>query len=417
MKICWDNLEKYRVWYYAKTGTFRVFKGSQWKTYVYHEACLKCGEPFLNPKKMDRFCCGSCANSYTNIKNGTTWNHEKSRETKLKKYGDENFNNSKKASQTRKNFSDERKQEIQLKKEETWIETYGTTNPNKSRVVREKVEETNLNRYGSKCSWGNKEVHKKCLETTKKNFGIEDDSITNVGQIPQIKEKIIETNLERHGVKCVFSLAKFRNVKKATESRRRLWENASDEYKQGYADRTHLMWKGFSEEKKKRINLKRSLSWKEKSPEEINSIMNKVYATKKKNGSWGCSKTSQIFFWQLYEMLPNELKEECYFYELNKEFYTEYCFLDFKVGNCVIEFNGDRWHANPEKYGPEDRPRPYKEHNLTSQEIWDKDKEREERLKNDGYELLVVWASHAKLNKENELQRCLNFILNLYKYN
>jgi hypothetical protein len=41
-------------------------------------------------------------------------------------------------------------------------------------------------------------------------------------------------------------------------------------------------------------------------------------------------------------MLPNELKEQCFFHELNKEFYTGYAFLDFKVGNCIIEFNGDR---------------------------------------------------------------------------
>jgi G:T-mismatch repair DNA endonuclease (very short patch repair protein) len=85
------------------------------------------------------------------------------------------------------------------------------------------------------------------------------------------------------------------------------------------------------------------------------------------------------------------------------------------VGNCIIEFNGDRWHANPEKYGPEDRPRPYKEHNLTAKEIWDKDEERMQKLREDGYDILVVWESHVKLNKEDELRVCLNFIIEKYK--
>ncbi len=46
MGICWDNLDKYQIRYIAKSGAFRVFKGSQWKTVYYYEACLKCGGAF-----------------------------------------------------------------------------------------------------------------------------------------------------------------------------------------------------------------------------------------------------------------------------------------------------------------------------------------------------------------------------------
>lgn len=396
MKICWDELEKYQVWYYAKSGTFRVFKGGQWRSFIYHEACLKCGEPFLNPKSRDRFCCGSCANSYTNIKLGHTWDIEKAKASKLKKYGNENYNGSEKASRTRKNFSKERKKEIELKKEQTWIENYGVSNPNKSREVRKKIEETNIKTYGSPCCWGNKEIWQKSVESTKEKFGVDDDSIVNVGQIPQIKEKIVETNLRNHGVECVLSLSKFRNVKKATESRKRLWENSTDEYRNGYAERTSKVWRGFSKDKKKEINEKR-------------------YKTKKENNSWGVSKASQIFFWELYDLLPENLKEHCHFHELNKEFYTCNAFIDFKVGNCIIEFNGDKWHANPEKYGPKDRPRPYEINNLRAEEIWKLDEERAIRLEKEGYKLCVVWASHCKLNKEEQLQKCLDFILKNYK--
>lgn len=342
MKICWDNLEKYQVKYYAKSGTFRVFKGSQWKSLIYHESCLKCGEPFLNPKNQDRFCCSSCANSYTNIKNGVTWNVEKSKETKLKKYGDENFNGSKKASQTRKNFSDERRQEIELKKQETWIENYGVDNPNKSREVREKVEATNLETYGSKCSWGNKDVQKKCVETTKKNCGIEDDSITNVGQIPQVKEKIAETNIERHGVSCVFVLEEFRY-------------------------------------------------------------------------SGTVSPISQTFFWKLYNKLPPKLKEQCYFHELNKEFSTSYCSFDFKLRNCVIEFNGDLWHANPNKYSSDDLVISFTSKKLFAKDIWEREEKRNNKIKDDGYSAHVVWENDVRKDIDKQILLCLKFILETYK--
>lgn len=175
------------------------------------------------------------------------------------------------------------------------------------------------------------------------------------------------------------------------------------------------MWRGFSKDKKKEINEKQSLNWKNKSKEEIKIIMDKVYKTKKENNSWGASKASQVFFWELYNLLPENLKEHCYFHELNKEFYTCNAFIDFKVGNCIIEFNGDKWHANPEKYGPKDRPRPYKINNLMAEEIWTLDEERAMGLEKEVYTLYVVWASHCKLNKEEELQNCLDFILKNYK--
>jgi hypothetical protein len=55
MKICWDNLEGVRL---SRSGTFR--KGSE--TYIYEEACAKCGEPYLlQNRRQSEFCGGSCA--------------------------------------------------------------------------------------------------------------------------------------------------------------------------------------------------------------------------------------------------------------------------------------------------------------------------------------------------------------------
>lgn len=343
MKICWDELEKYQVWYYAKRGTFRVFKGGQWRSFVYHESCLKCGEPFLNPKNQDRFCCGSCANSYTNIKLGHTWDLEKAKASKLKKYGNENYVNSEKISKTKLNHSEEKKQEIQLKKEETWFNNYGVTNPNKCEEVRGKIEETNLKRYGSPCSLGNKDIWQKSVETTKEIYGIDDDSITNVAQIPQVKEKIVETNLKNHGVECVFLLDKYR-------------------YSKG-----------------------------------------------------SVSPISQKFFWALYEKLTNECKELCFFHELNNEFMTTYCNFDFKVGNCVIEYNGDLWHANPKKYKEDDLVISFLSKKMFAKDIWKREERRNNKIYDDGYKLLIIWDNHTKKYWDETIDNCLEFVLKNYK--
>ena len=61
MKICWDNLEGVCL---TRNGTFR--KGEA--TYVYREACIECGEPYLAQRRgyISSFCGHSCASSGKN---------------------------------------------------------------------------------------------------------------------------------------------------------------------------------------------------------------------------------------------------------------------------------------------------------------------------------------------------------------
>lgn len=60
MKICWDMLEDI---YLTRSGTFR--KNSV--IYVYKEACMECGEPYLAEKRrQSKFCSHSCAVSGKN---------------------------------------------------------------------------------------------------------------------------------------------------------------------------------------------------------------------------------------------------------------------------------------------------------------------------------------------------------------
>jgi len=71
----------------------------------------------------------------------------------------------------------------------------------------------------------------------------------------------------------------------------------------------------------------------------------------------------------------------------------------------VIEYYGDFWHANPEKYKANDII-----YFKTAKEVWDRDAYRIKLLKEAGYEVIIVWDSDYKKNKEKILNN-LSYLL------
>jgi hypothetical protein len=109
----------------------------------------------------------------------------------------------------------------------------------------------------------------------------------------------------------------------------------------------------------------------------------------------GCSKISQEFFKELDKKLNNYTT---YYQEKNHEWCVrnkeKCCFLDYYIKelNITIEFNGDLWHANPNKYNENDNPLPFNRE-LKAKDIWNKDKERCEFLEKQDIKTIVIWES------------------------
>lgn len=162
-----------------------------------------------------------------------------------------------------------------------------------------------------------------------------------------------------------------------------------------------------TEEELKIISQKKRKKWQNKIPEEINNMVQSIYETKKKNGSFGTSPASQKFFWYMIEGLESS---DMHFEELNKEKRIGRKFADFCFENKIIEFNGDKVHANPKKYKADDIVDYQFYNNIKAQTIWDKDFKRSKFLESEGYEILVIWASECQLNKEKIRDKCLNFL-------
>lgn len=122
-------------------------------------------------------CCKTCTNIF---KYGFSSpfchqeTHSKSRQTKLKRYGDAKYLNVE-------------------KQKETMLKKYGGIGL-ASPEIRRRIEETNLEKFGSKSPLGSKEVQDKIKNTNLDRYGVE-----NVFSSDEIKEKIKETNLATFG--------------------------------------------------------------------------------------------------------------------------------------------------------------------------------------------------------------------------
>ena len=137
-----------------------------------------------------------------------------------------------------------------------------------------------------------------------------------------------------------------------------------------------------------------------------------------KNEKWQIySKVSQRLFFEVLNKVEN--KDKIYFAKLNKEFNIwcekenrlySYDFVDTKRKR-VIEFNGDLWHANPAVFKEDDKPNP-KDKNITAKEIWEKEKSKLDFIKSLGFKTLVIWHSEYKENKEDVIDKCVNFLNN-----
>lgn len=126
----------------------------------------------------------------------------------------------------------------------------------------------------------------------------------------------------------------------------------------------------------------------------------------------GYSKISQKLFWEISNNYPDN---EIFFEEKNKEIirYNKTANRAFRIDYLdstlkkVIEFNGDFWHCNPEKFDENYNHRVMKK---TASEIWALDKEKKDWLTNHGYNVLVIWESEYRKDPSATLEKCLRFL-------
>lgn len=103
-----------------------------------------------------------------------------------------------------------------------------------------------------------------------------------------------------------------------------------------------------------------------------------------------------------YEIaLRSELKNVGYL-DVEDSFRLGRYTVDIKIGNVLIDFYGDFWHANPRRYSASDYHSLW---NRTAEKIWESDSIRHEYIKRCGFEHVIVWEVEFNYDKVSTINR------------
>lgn len=189
----------------------------------------------------------------------------------------------------------------------------------------------------------------------------------------------------------------------------KIWNNYVAEQKRTKS--WDYMVEKFGEEKATEINKSKALTLsnfikkygKDEGEQRYYSWLSKEFEN---NGQRYYSEVSQELFRKLDDLLPN-YKHESKFFTKNKEYIIEYSvndetrvyMLDYYIPSLkvCVEFDGDLWHANPNKYAPTDKPFKFLE-DITAQQIWEADKRKQSIVESQGIRVIRIWESdyHSK---------------------
>lgn len=201
--------------------------------------------------------------------------------------------------------------------------------------------------------------------------------------------------------------------RKNKKASKKLWQDP--EYRQKVIDGVSKPRReGFAEEQSERIT-----QWYKDNPEQRSirsEHMKKSWAEGKivsNNFSCNTSKIEEEFRKDVEEICGYKLPKKTIRLKDGKYFFPDVLIEELGL---IIEFYGDYWHANPQKFNAED----IIHYGSSAQEIWKKDKQRVRRLEsamiddkgnNIDYRVRVVWEQEYIDNKGTIL-KSLDFLIN-----
>jgi hypothetical protein len=148
----------------------------------------------------------------------------------------------------------------------------------------------------------------------------------------------------------------------------------------------------------------------------FNDRQNKWQRTLNENGNikGGYSKISQELFDEISNIIKGNFKYATNGGEFSIRFNNHNYYYDFTDIDRykIIEYNGDQYHANPRIYNDDEFPHPYRnKKGEDSNNIWQKDMFKEELAREKCFKYLIIWDSDYKKNKQEIVEKCINFIL------
>lgn len=255
---------------------------------------------------------------------------------------------------------------------------------NNSEAVKKLREETNLERYGSRHNFCKDHPSRKQWEERL----LTEEGITNVFQRESVKRKAKETMLEKYGVEYaaqseLFLVTEEYMINKYGEEQgKKAWKELC--YNRGKSNRLSYYVDKYGEEEGRK-----------KYSERIANIQ--THYTNKNNKI----SSLNIKFRELLNSLSIQYEEEFCLWldDIHPKYY------DFKIGNSIIELNGDFWHANPNKYKADDIIN-FPGQSYTAAQVWERDEIKRELALTNGYRIYYFWES--QINDKDYWDKIVN---------
>lgn len=254
-----------------------------------------------------------------------------------------------------------------------------------------------------------KEYHidfKACSDLLK-YYGIQIRNISQSRLTPTAKEKIANSLKEKYGVSNVSQIDWVQKKKEETFKKHygvdNIWKT------EGYGDwlNDYMLlhygvkrvstngwgWKGAGQKRKseriKKLWDGRDKWWASLTDEEKSRI-----------GAYRCSLNK--FQSKLESRIENALDNLHIKYE--RQFFIGEKLYDFRIGNFIIEVNGDFWHANPKIFSADDVV-DYPKGGIKASILWEKDRKKGLTAEAKGYTMITIWETDliAMTDKDVEI--------------
>lgn len=209
-----------------------------------------------------------------------------------------------------------------------------------------------------------KEIRKKTKSTNKERYGYEQTFMKNA--ISYVKRR--QNLFNKYGVTNIFATEQFKTNFKVGK------------YTNG------IPFKQWSKQKNKNYWNSQSTQWQQNWCKRMQS---------------GLGKTTSIELLMMKTLTELNIDFQHQFY-LNENGKVKYAY-DFRLvdTNILLEINGDYWHANPQKYKPEDLIHYPGNKLILAKDVWSKDSKKVEFAASQGYKIVIVWQKDINANKNN----------------
>ena len=225
----------------------------------------------------------------------------------------------------------------------------------------------------------------KASKTNLENLGC-----TNVlGKNTLAYHKRNKTVMDRYGVDTITKTEYFKNRRDSDDA---------------YLEHFGLTKKEFNIKKAKKV-------WTSKSEEEKKKwLIDSIHSDKAIRNAVGYTISKlEKYIEELLQELSITYETQLLLKVSNKKRY----FYDLYIpsSNLIIEIQGDYWHANPNRYSAEDLVH-YKFADIKAQDIWDRDKVKQDFAISKGYEIVSIWEYFIKNTSKQDLKQHLITLIN-----